>query len=256
MLCNTVSKRLSEFFDDALDDETAFQVSQHLKQCENCRKELDALSNLHGRLNSLTRIPAPEYLYHLIQTRMLEKKNNTWIRQIKDALAFRWSRIRTTGGQFYWTRALGVVMTAFFLFVISSSIDPFYQGGSTQASGRSVIIQEDSTRIGIQISRNFGGVPMKLPERNYRPALHDDYLLEMGENAASDSDEYDFTVVTEVDSSGTGTIQNIIESPDDRGLLNSVKDAISLARFRPAYKDGRPVSSPLILKFYGTTVYE
>ena len=256
MLCNTESERLSEFFDGVLDEEMSFQVSQHLKQCESCRKELDALSNLHGKLNSLTRIPAPEYLYHLIQTRMSDRKNNTWIKQIRDALAFRCSRIRTTGGQFYWTRALGTIMAAFFLFVISSSIDPFYRGSVSQAAERSVVDKDTTERVCNKFSRNFGVFPVKLPERNYSPALHDEYLVELGENAASDSEEYDFTVVTEVDPSGTGTIQNIIESPYDQGSLNSVKDAISLARFRPAYKDGHPVSSPLILKFYGITVYE
>jgi len=256
MLCSTVSRRLSEFFDGVLDDEMTLQVSQHLKQCEDCQKELDALSRLHGKLNSLTRIPAPEYLHHLVQTRLSERKNNTWSRQIKDAFAFRWSRIRTTEFQFYWTRALGIAMTACCLFVISSSIDPFYLG-SVQAAGRSVIYKEDSKKMQNEISRNFGGVPMiKLPERNYSPALHDEYLVDFLENATSDSDEDALTSVIEVDPSGTGTIQNVIESPNDEKLLDSFKDTIAWARFRPGVKDGQPVSSLMILKYFKMTVHE
>ena len=256
MLCSTVLTRLSEFFDGALDDEMSLRVSQHLKRCKNCQKELDALANLHGKLNSLTRIPAPEYLHHLVQTRLSERKRNTWGRQIKDAFAFRWSRIRTTDFQFYWTRALGIAMTACCLFVISSSIDPFYTGSIAQAAGRSAIDKEASDRMQTQISRNFGGGLMKLPERNYSPALHDGYLLEFGENATSDSDEDALTSVIEVDPSGMGTIQNVIESPHDQKLLDSLKDTIALARFRPGTKDGLLVSSQLVLKYYKMTVHE
>lgn len=254
MLCNTVSKRLSEFFDGMLDDEMSVQVSQHLKQCESCRKELDALSGLHERLNSLTRIQAPEYLYHLIQTRLLEKKNNTWIRQIKDALAFRWSRIRTTGGQFYWTRALGVAMTAFFLFVISSSIDPFYHG-SVQASERDGNDKEYSQKVQNEFSRNLGMFQIALAEKQYGAALNEEYLLDFGENVTSESDEDALTVLTEIDNVGMAKKMNVIESPYDRGLLDSFNDMISLARFRPGYKDGQTVSSHMVLKYLKTTVY-
>ncbi|MBN2319074.1 MAG: zf-HC2 domain-containing protein [Acidobacteria bacterium] len=258
MLCNTVSKRLSEFFDGVLDDEMSVQVSQHLIQCESCQKELDALSNLHGKLNSLTRIPAPEYLHHLVQTRLLEKKNNTWIRQIKDALALRWSRIRTTGGQFYWTRALGITMSAFFLFVISSSIDPFYAGGVSQAAERTAINKEDSKRVRNEFSRNLGVFPIEMAryERQYGAALHDEYLIEFGKNDTSESDEDALTVVTEIDTIGVATIQNVIESPNDRDLLNNFRDMISLARFRPAVRGGQAVSSQMVLKYLKTTVYE
>lgn len=256
MLCKTVSKRLSEFFDGVLDEEMSVRISQHLTKCASCRKELEAISSLHESLNSLGRIPAPDYLYHLVQTRLAEKKNNTWIRQIAGAFAFRWSRIRTTGSQFYWTRALGTIMAAFFFFVISSSIDPFCPGSVSQADERSVINKEDSKRMRSEISRNLGGVPIRLPERSYRPALHDQYLIDIGESRAGDSEEYDFTVVTEVDSNGAGKIRNVFESPDDRGFLDIVTDTIAIARFRPGYKDGQPVSSRLILKFNKTTVYE
>jgi hypothetical protein len=256
MLCNTVSKRLSEFFDGMLDDEMAFQVSQHLKQCVNCRKELDALSNLHGKLNSLTRIPAPEYLHHLVQTRVLERKNNTWIRQIKDALAFRWSRIRTTEGQFYWTRALGLAMTAFFLFVISSSIDPFYKIGVTQASERSVIDNEYSKSVRNRFSRSIGMLSIDFPEKSYGSTLNTKQLLEFGESATSDWDEDAITGVIEVEPNGAGKIQYVITSPYDRKLLDSFINAIALTRFRPEFRNGQPVSSQLVIKHITTTVYE
>ena len=256
MVCSTVSKRLSEFFDGMLDDELSIRISQHLKQCDNCRKELEALSNMHESLNSLARIPAPEYLYHLVQTRLSERKNNTWRRQIRDSLALRWSRIRTTEVQFYWTRALGIAMTTFFLFVLSSSLDPFYPGSFSQATGRSIVDKSTSERVWDEFSRNFGVYSMKPLERNYGPALHPQYLLDIGESASGDSDEYNCSLVIEVDSNGTGTIQNVLESPGDQGVLNNIKAAIAMARFRPGFRDGRPVSSLYILKNSKTTVYE
>lgn len=256
MLCNTVSKRLSEFFDGVLDDEMSVQVSQHLKQCKSCREELDALSSLHGKLNSLTRIPAPEYLYHLVQTRLVEKENNTWFKQIKDALALRWSRIRTTGGQFYWTRALGTAMTAFFLFVISSSIDPFYQVGVSQASERDGNDKEYSDKVRNEFSRNLGMFQIALVEKQYDAALNEEHLLEFGKNVTSESDEDALTVLTEIDTVGMAKKTTVIESPYDRGLLDSFNDMISLARFRPGYKDGQPVSSHMVLKYLNIIVHE
>jgi hypothetical protein len=257
MLCSTVSKRLSEFFDGVLDEAMSVQVSQHLKHCENCRKELDALSNLHRKLNSLTRIPAPEYLQHLVQTRLLERKNNTWIRQIKDAFALYWSRIRTTGSQFYWTRVLGTVMTAFLFFAISSCFDPFHQRNITQADERSVINKEDSKRIHNEVSKNLGvfSVEMALYERQYRAALHPGYLIEFGKNVPSESSEDALTVVAEINTIGMAKIQNVIESPYDRDLLDRFGNMISLARFRPEVRGGQSVSSQMVLKYLYITVY-
>ena len=51
MLCKKVSKLLSEFFDGVLDADMSARVSQHLKRCEKCRKELDIFSILHGRVS-------------------------------------------------------------------------------------------------------------------------------------------------------------------------------------------------------------
>ena len=256
MVCNTVSKRLSEFFDGMLGEEMSIQISQHLKQCDICRKELEALSNLHESLNSLEKIPAPEYLYHLVQTRLSERKNNTWGRQIKDALALRWSRIRTTEVQFYWTRVLGMAMTTFFLFVISSSIDPFYQASIPQGTERSVINKEYSKSVGIEFSRSLGMFQITHDERQYDAALNEEYLLAFGENDTSESDEDALTVVADIDTIGMARIQNVIESPYDRDLLDSFKDMITLARFRSAIRGGQAVSSHMVLKYCKITVYE
>ena len=180
MVCSTVSKRLSEFFDGVLDDGMSIQISQHLKQCENCRRELETLSKLHEKLNSLKRIPAPEYLHHLVQTRLSERKNNTWGRQIKDAFALRWSRIRTTEVQFYWTRALGIAMTTFFLFVISGSIDRFYPGSASPTYERSAINKEYTDQVCNKVSQTLGVFSITIPERNYSPALHDGTVISFG----------------------------------------------------------------------------
>lgn len=258
MLCNRVSKLLSEYYDGVLDDEKMFQVSRHLKQCERCRKELNRLSIVHDRLNSMGKIQAPDYLYHLIQNRLWDKNQNTWYHRIQDALSLQWSRIRTTEVRFYWTRALGTIMATLFFCMISSGIDPFYSGYGSQLTGRSVILPEYSEQVRMSVSRQFGVFPIELYKKreSYDSALHDQYLIEFGESVSSEMEEDAFTVVTEVDPSGTAKIQNIIESPYDRDLLNSFENAIALARFRPASRNGRLVSSKLVLKFSKISVYD
>jgi hypothetical protein len=42
MLCEKALPLLSEYFDEVLDPDTAIQLSQHLGQCINCRRELTA----------------------------------------------------------------------------------------------------------------------------------------------------------------------------------------------------------------------
>jgi hypothetical protein len=258
MLCSKVRKRLSEFYDGVLGADASVQVVQHLKQCESCRKELDALEMLHDRLNSLKRIPAPDYLFNLVQNQLENRRKYTWRVRFKDAVSLYWSRIRTTEGLFYWTRALGTLTTALFFCLISSSIDPFYTTFQSPVKGRSVFYMADSKNFCENFSRNFGVISPESYKRNdrYDPAINDQWLLDFGKNVSTKADEEAFTIVTAVDSNGSATIQNVVESSDDQDLLDSFNDMISLAQFRPAINNGQIIKSQWIMKFSKITVYE
>jgi hypothetical protein len=261
MLCKKVSTLLSEFFDGVLDAGMSVRIAQHLKQCENCQRELNRLSTLHGRLSSIEKIQAPDYLHHLVQVRLENKSRNTWNRWFKDALAFRWSRIRTTEGRFYWTRALGTLMTAFFFYVISSGIDLF-TGYTIPMTGQSIISREYRQEFNVTVGKKFG----RFPKENFTkidptvPAMDHQYYHYLGdlvgESFSTSIENEGISLLATVDSSGTATIENVLEYPEDLDLLQNLSTVITSARYRPASINGRPVSSPFIFILNKISVYD
>ena len=258
MVCNKVSKLLSEYFDGVLDTEASVQISQHLKQCQNCRKELDSLSALHDRLKSSAKIQAPDYLYNLVQMRLENKGKTTCHDRFKDAIALRWSRIRSTEFQFYWTRALGTVMAAFFFCVISSGIDPFYLEYVPPVSNPGIFSQEYRYSARLTISKNLGRFPIEQYKRNdqVHAAINEQYLDHIGTIGFKATDKEEFSVGIMVDRSGTAQIENGLEPTQDRDLLNSLNNVLESARCRPASMNGKTIASPLFLIFNQISVYE
>jgi hypothetical protein len=255
MVCNKVSRLLSQYFDGVLDTDTSVRISQHLKECPGCRKELHVISDLHNRLNSMAKIQAPDYLCHLVQMRLEKENKDTWRSRLMDAVSLRWSRIRTTGFQFYWTKALGTVMTAFCLYMISSAIDPFYVEYPQSISDTTIFSQEYREQRILTISKNWGRFPIEQYMRNdqVRAAINPGYLDQIG-SKQTDSDS--FSVLTMVDRSGAAKIENVIEYPQDRDLLHSFTDIIESARCRPGSMNGRTVPAPLFLIFDQVSVHE
>ena len=263
MLCKKVSKLLSEFFDGVLDADMSVRISQHLKQCENCSVELDRLSVLHRKLNSIDKIPAPDYLYHMVQVRLANKKKSTWYDRMKDALALHWSRIRTTEVQFFWTRPLGTLMATLCFCFISLSIDPFNPGNTAAMDGRSNFSQEYQQEF-IGSFRSYFHRPSLeqiIKDDQIGPAMDMQSLISFGERfreSVSDKKDNDFKLVTKVDSSGTANTISWVspEVPVGRDLLPVLNQVIEEARYRPARKKGRSVSSWLVVIFNGITVYD
>jgi hypothetical protein len=262
MSCKEVSKLLSEFFDGVLDADMSARVSQHLKRCEKCRKELDSLSILHGRMSSMEKLQAPDYLYQLVQNRLTDKKKNSWRNQLKDALAFRWSRIRTTEVQFYWTRILGTLMaTLCFSFVIVTAIDPFSGGHTMQAAGQITISNEYRLEFIYSIWEIWGRPPFEKIKKDGQigPEMDRQSLAKIGKlPVESDSDAKEnenFSVLLGVDNKGKGKLNKVIDMPENRDLLPSLNNLIEGARYRPASMNGRSVSSLLFLIFNNVTVF-
>ena len=257
MLCDKVSKLLSEFFDGVLDAEMSVRISQHLKQCENCREELDRLSILHDRLNSIEKTQAPDYLYHMVQLRLANKNKGTWYNRVKDALALRWSRIRTTEVQFYWTRALGTLMATLCFCFISSSVDPFQMGYPSQAARRSTISPELKKEFSMSLGEIFGRMPIEQYSRHLliEPAIDDMYFILLGESILGAADEESFKVVTTIDSSGTAKIVNVLERPYDQSTLKNFNSVLISARCRPASINGRTISQPMVIIGSKISVY-
>ncbi len=256
MLCKKVVPLLSEYFDNVLDAVTTVQVSQHLGQCLQCRKELKSLSALHGKLRSLNGVQAPEYLDRLVQRRLNSMHQNSWRNRLRNELERRWSRIRTTEGMWYVTRALGTVMTSVFFFLIARTISPLYIDVNAPVEERKVLLSAYGQQVGKHFLANFGMLP---PQRTYSyksvPAINHQYLKSFGESISQDGDDYDFSLLTYVDRSGQAVAQSVVEHPNAESFLNDFNKVISSGRFAPAKKDGEAVPSYMILMFSKISVY-
>jgi len=256
MLCKKVLPLLSEYFDEVLDADTAVQVSQHLDQCVRCRKELAGLSDLHGKLRSLNRVQAPEYLRRLVQHRLTNIHRDTWRSRLRDELEFRWSRIRTTEGIWYVTRALGIVMASVYFFLTASTISPLYLDVNAPMTEWGAPTY--SQKVGKNVLTKLGMIPPAQNPGTYKsdPAINNQSLSNFGQTISQAGDDYDFSVVTYVDPSGLAKIQSVLEYPNAESFLNNFNKVIASCRFAPARKNGEAVPSYMVLMFSKVSVYD
>jgi hypothetical protein len=232
MLCKNIVPLLSEFFDEALDADTTVQVSQHLGQCAQCRKELDNLSALHGKLRSLRGVAVPGFLGNLIQHRLVKMQQDSWRKNLRNGLERSWSKIRTTEGMWYVSKALGTVMTSLFFVLISSSVIP-----------PAATVQEQHI---IHPDPEYAAHKRPIISA---PAISDLVLFGLAESMSSAGKDNTFSVVSDIDNIGTGKVQGIIGDPGDQNLLSKIKEDFSSTRWRPASENGKAVASRIVHTF-------
>jgi hypothetical protein len=249
MLCRKVLNQLSGYIDEVLEANTAVQVFQHLEHCENCRKEFEGLSIVRQKLKSLPAVQTPEYLRNLIQIRLSAGRKEPISVRIRNLLERRWSIIRTTEGIWYWTRALGTVMTTVFFLLISSVVTPYYMNVEAHPMDWRPRSPDYRQQVLINVPKKLGMHPVQAPSGRSNPAINDLYFLKLEQSAPSSDDDDNLSVVTAVDTNGTGTIQGVIEYPRDKESLNRVNEMITTARFRPASKNGQAVSSQMVIMY-------
>jgi hypothetical protein len=256
MLCKNVLLLLSEFLDEIMDAETSVQISQHLAQCSQCRKEFESLSVLRGKLKSLKGIQAPKFLGSLVEHKIAEANQNTWRHNLRNELERYWSKIRTTEGTWYFTKALGTVMTSLFFFLISGNNIPlsFIDAANTERDAitpafRLQVRQDVLARLGMQQAPRIRVVKSDA-------AINEIYLNTLGDSMSQPGKDDTVSVLAAVDPVGSATIQNVLERPNDQKLLSNVNEMISSARCRPASENGKAVSSHIVLTFIKVSVYD
>ena len=261
MVCKKLIPLLSEFHDEALDPETAMQVSQHLNQCVRCRTECDKISVIQSRLQSLRRVQAPEYLHSLVQHRIAEMKQNSWRNILRYELERRWSLIRTTERIWYVTRALGTVMTAIFFFLISSTaISPLCLEVAAKTEEREALTLAYGKQVSRNVLANLGMHSGQTPQQQSihisrnDPAINSLYFVRLEESNSAAGDADTLTVVTMIDPSGEAKIQDVLEYPNDKRMLIKFNEMISSAKCRPASQNGKAVSSHIVMTYSTVSV--
>jgi hypothetical protein len=254
MLCKRVLQQLSEYFDEVLDADVAAEVSQHLRQCVACRKQYKSLVAVHSRLKSLERVQAPEYMEALVRLRIARAIEESWHKRLREWLELCWSRIRTTEKMWYWTRALGTVLTSICFLLIN----PLYFDVN-QLPERPLRAAPYTQQVGINVLQKLGMAPAdksKGPPIKIKPAINEGYLLNFANNMPDSGDDDTLSVVTIIDSQGAAKIKNVLQYPADRNLLSDFNEMISSARCRPASQNGKAVDSHLVLTFSRISVWD
>jgi hypothetical protein len=251
MLCKKVLPLLSEFFDGVLDADSAVQVSQHLSQCDGCRKEFDSFSALRAKLKSLDRVQAPEYLRSLVQHRLAKEP---WRMRVKNELSRYWSIIRTTEGMWYATRAVGSVMATVFFMLISSGVTPYVVQAEAPVMREPLPLNPAyGPKVSVNVSKKLGTfptpVPSKLSGRSGPAAINDLYLMKYGESVSQVGKDDYLSILATIDRRGTAKVESVIEHPSDQNLLYEFNQVIESARVRPARENGRAVSSSVVFTF-------
>lgn len=259
MKCSDAAKGLSPLADDELGVTEAAQIVEHLGTCASCRSELDRLRVLRKALEGLPAVEVPPFLRHLVDLRIAARERSRWTACIRDALQYRWSRIRTTETSWYLIRALGTVVSFLFFFFISEMTGPQYFRPVPNDSQRQFLQPGYTYQVGQGVLRSLGYTqfdPNSRPNSRVEPGINDLYLLSFGESASKKVEEDSFSVVTVVDRSGAARIRSVIKYPADTELLSDFSSMLQSARCRPASQNGRTVDSRMILTFSQISVYD
>jgi len=259
MKCQYVLKHLSLLLDGMLERGIAEGVEEHLEACHKCNREFNRFARLREELSSMDRARAPEFLRHLVQMRLDEARRENLAVRLRQALEYYWSRIRTTERLWYLTRIMGTAATFLFFLALSSAINPIYldlRASGIEHEGPSQYLKQ---QLGIHVLKSLGLMPVEAqrkPISSSEPQINDLYLLKFGESASRTGSDDSFSVFTVVDRSGSAKIQNVLEYPTDRRLLQSFNTMLTSAQLRPASQNGRAVDSHLVLTFNKIFVYD
>ncbi len=261
MLCKKVSPLLSAYFDEALDSDTAVQVSQHLDHCLSCRREYRGISELHDTLKSLGKVQAPEYLSKLVQHRVSALQRDSWRVRLQNYMELRWSRIRTIDGTWYLTRALGTVMACVLFISIASSMAPFLSVNASHPEQGRLVPTDYLSQVGLSILSTFGLFPKQdiasVPELAMKrdAAMSDEYYRLFGESVSQTGEDDSLFVLMDIDETGIPKTRSVLEYPEDEDLWSTFSEIILSARCRPATRNGKLVPSNLIFLFNTVSVY-
>lgn len=259
MKCQSVVSLLSELVDEVLDSRQSDQVLQHLDHCSHCRREFDRTRTLRKKLRLLGNVEAPEYLSHMLRLGLEQAKRSTLREELRDALEYRWSMIRTAGGMGYVTKIVGTVMASLFFFLITSAMNPIYVELPVHGRDKGLFLNDPSKQLSLSVLKNLGIISREAQRRPIQasgPQINDLYLLDFGQNASLRGQDDTFTVVTGVDRSGSAKIQSVLEYPSDPILLSEFNSMITNARCRPASQNGHAVDSHMVLTFSKISVYD
>src|SRR5262244_3855292 len=120
MTCTQVRPLFSSYLDGAVNGVEMHEVSEHLRQCAECRSEYGHLETTHILISSLGRKPAPPDLAVKIRISLASARSRTW----REILRARAVRFRNVLDAFMLPATAGVVTAILFFAALSGFFVP------------------------------------------------------------------------------------------------------------------------------------
>jgi hypothetical protein len=135
MNCQKIKKLINPYIDQALDQESAQQVEEHLKSCPACNKEYLRLKEMVASLNSISPQSAPANFTQNLMAKISREEvqiQSSWMDHIKKRIAIPRLSFRLVGA----AAAAALVMFFAFTFIFNTPDTPSICSAEVQFSLR------------------------------------------------------------------------------------------------------------------------
>jgi hypothetical protein len=152
MNCQKIKKLINPYIDQALDQESAQQVEEHLKSCPACNKEYLRLKEMVASLNSISPQSAPEDFTQNLMAKISQEEiqiQSSWMDRIKRQISIPRFSFRLVGA----AAAAALVMFFSFTFIFNTPDTPSICSAEVQFSLRI----GDSKAHTVAIAGDFNG---------------------------------------------------------------------------------------------------
>jgi hypothetical protein len=236
MNCEETQKSFSSYLDDALVAEACESLESHLESCPFCRQRLAETRALLRGLANLSRPVAPPDLALAIKDSVLIERAArvqqpfvpAWLR------ALRWIEPRLM------PYTVGALTSTLLFFMLINALRPHMR------------LLHD---LALAVREEPAPSAVPAPFSSESPSLNPsgDLLRVMSDPSRDD----DITIIANVFSNGSASLEEVMQSPRDRHTLAQIEDALRRTpAFVPASLDRRPQTMRVVLSLSKVNVHE
>jgi hypothetical protein len=237
MICEETQRSFSSYLDDALSPEACGAFEAHLDVCPFCRQRLAETRAVVRGLSALSRPVAPAGLALAVEDAiMIERAARAeqphvplWL------VVLRWIEPRVM------PYTVGALTSALLFFTLANALRPHMRLLRDLAQA----VRQEPEEISVPA-----------PYSNESPSLNPtgDLLRVLNDTSRGDDD---ITIVANVFSNGSASLEEVMQTPRDQHMLKEVEDALRRTpAFVPASLDRRPQTMRVVLSLSKVNVRE
>jgi anti-sigma factor RsiW len=222
--CEAMQDRFSEYLDGRLNGREMQEISAHLDNCRECKREFNALREVQQMLGSLGPVPEPKDL--LLRVRVAVSQERAKSRQsVWSTWNLAW---KNTVGPFLLQASAGFASAVLLLGTVIVLVTMFTQPEAVQATTDEPLGSPTAPRL-VSLSSGVSNTDIGTLAG---PVVVEAYVNDAGE-------VYDFRIVS---------------GPDDPATRRQVENLLLFSFFEPARFFGQPVRGLAVISFTGVSV--